>query len=60
MTELTDTLKREHEAAEECNICLKEFAHDEQQGDNDCENRKVRYQRHYTVLVDERPTTIAT
>ena len=25
MTELTDMLKREHEAAEKCHICLKEF-----------------------------------
>ena len=25
MTELTDILKREHEAAEKCRICLKEF-----------------------------------
>ena len=25
MTKLTDVLKREHEAAEKCHICLKEF-----------------------------------
>ena len=42
MTELTDTTKREHEAAEKCHIFLKGFAHDEQQGDNYSENRKVR------------------
>lgn len=42
MTELTDTTKREHEAAEKCHIFLKVFAHDEQQGDNYSENRKVR------------------
>ena len=34
MTELTDVLKREHEAAEKCHICLKEF--------NDPNNKKVR------------------
>ena len=42
MTELMDTTKREHEAAEQCHICLKVFAHDEQQGDNYSEYRKVR------------------
>lgn len=42
MTELMDTTKREHEAAEKCHICLKVFAHDEQQGDNYSEYRKVR------------------
>ena len=40
MTELTDVLKREHEAAEKCHICLKEF--------NDPKNRKVRDYCHYT------------
>ena len=34
MTKLTDVLKREHEAAEKCHICLKEF--------NDPNNKKVR------------------
>ena len=34
MTKLTDVLKREHEAAEKCHICLKEF--------NDPKNKKVR------------------
>ena len=40
MTELTDVLKREHEAAEKCHICLKEF--------NDPKNKKVRDHCHYT------------
>ena len=34
MIKLSDVLKREHEAAEKCHICLKEF--------NDPRNRKVR------------------
>ena len=34
MIKLTDVLKREHEAAEKCHICLKEF--------NDPKNKKVR------------------
>ena len=42
MTKLTDVLKREHEAAEKCHICLKEF--------NDPRNRKVRHHCHYTGL----------
>ena len=42
MTELTDVLKREHEAAEKCHICLKEF--------NDRRNRKVRDYCRYTGL----------
>ena len=42
MTRLTDVLKREHEAAEKCHICLKEF--------NDPRNRKVRDHCHYTGL----------
>ena len=42
MTKLTDVLKREHEAAEKCHICLKEF--------NDPRNRKVRDHCHYTGL----------
>ena len=42
MTELTDALKREHEAAEKCHICLKEF--------NNPEDRKVRDHCHYTGL----------
>ena len=37
MIKLTDALKREHEAAEECHICLKEFR-----------NRKARDHCHYT------------
>ena len=41
MTGLTDVLKREHEAAEKCHICLKEF--------NDSKN-KVRDDCHYTGL----------
>ena len=42
MTKLTDLLKREHEPAEKCHICLKEF--------NDPKNRKVRDNCHYTGL----------
>ena len=42
MTELTDMLKREHETAEKCHVCLKEF--------NDQQNRKVRGHCHYTGL----------
>ena len=40
MTKLTDVLKREHEAAEKCHICLKGF--------NDPKNKKVRDHCHYT------------
>ena len=39
---LTDVLKREHEAAEKCHICPKEF--------NDSRNKKVRVHCHYTGL----------
>ena len=42
MIELTDALKRKHEAAEKCNICLKEF--------NDPKNKKVRDHCQYTGL----------
>ena len=42
MTKLTDVLKREHETAEKCRICLKEF--------NDPRNRKVRVHCYYTGL----------
>ena len=42
MTKLTDVLKREHETAEKCHICLKEF--------NDPRNRKIRDHCHYTGL----------
>ena len=42
MRKLTDVLKREHEAAEKCHICLKEF--------NDSRNKKVRDHCHYTGL----------
>ena len=42
MTKLTDVLKREHEAAKKCHICLKEF--------NDPRNKKVRDHCHYTSL----------
>ena len=42
MAELTDVLKRGHEAAESCHICLKSF--------DDRDNRKVRDQCHYTGL----------
>ena len=41
-TRRTDVLKREHEAAEKCHICLKEF--------NDPRNRKMRDHCHYTGL----------
>ena len=42
MIELTDVLKREHQAAEKCHLCLKEF--------NDPQNKKVRDHCHYTGL----------
>ena len=42
MIRLSGVLKREHEAAEKCHICLKEF--------NDPRNRKVRDHCHYTSL----------
>ena len=42
MTGLTDVQKREHEAAEKCHICLKEF--------NDPRKRKVRDHCHYNGL----------
>ena len=42
MTELTDVLKRDYEAAEKCHICLKEF--------NDPKNRKARDHCHYTGI----------
>ena len=42
MIELTNELKREHEAAEKCHICLKEF--------NDPQNKKVRDHCLYTGL----------
>ena len=42
MTELTDVLKKDHEAAEKCHICLKEF--------NDPKNRKARDHCHYTGM----------
>ena len=42
MTKFTDLQKREHEAAEKCHICHKEF--------NDLRNRKVRDHCHYTGL----------
>ena len=45
MAELTDALKREHEAVKNCHICFKEF--------NDSENRKVRDHCHYTGLYQD-------
>ena len=42
MIKLTDAFKREHEAAEKCHICLKEF--------NDPQNKKVRDHCHYIGL----------
>ena len=44
MAGLTDALKREHEAATTCNICLKEFL------SIDLDNKKVRDHCHYTGL----------
>ena len=53
MAKLTDVRKREHEAAEKCHICLKEF--------NDPRNRKVREITATTpVYIKEQPTIIAT
>ena len=49
MIELTDVLKREHEATKNCHICLKEFI-------NNPKNKKVRDHCHYTGL----PIIIAT
>ena len=45
MTKLTYVQKREHDAAEKCHICLKEF--------NDPRNRRVRDHCHYTGLYQE-------
>ena len=42
MTKLTDVLKREHEEAEKCQICLKEF--------NDPKNKKVTDNCRYNGL----------
>ena len=42
MTELTDVLKRRHEAAEKCHICLKQF--------NNFKNKKVRDHCNYKSL----------
>ena len=42
MIELTDVLKREHEAAETFHVCLKEF--------NDPHNKKLRDHCHYSGL----------
>ena len=42
MIELTDELRREHEAAEKCHICLKQF--------NDIKNKKVKDHCYYTGL----------
>ena len=51
MTKLTDVLKREHEAAEKCHICLKEF--------NSPRNRKVRGHCPTLADIEEQPTIIA-
>ena len=45
MTKFTDVLKRKHEAAEKCHICLKEF--------HDPMNKKMRDHCHYTCLYRE-------
>ena len=42
ITKLTDVQKRDHETAEKCHICLKEF--------NDPKNRKVKDHCHYNDL----------
>ena len=42
MTELTDVLKKEYEAAEKCHTCFKEF--------NNHEHKKVRDHCHYMGL----------
>ena len=42
MTKLTDVDKREHDTAEKCQICFKEF--------NDPRNRNLRDHCHYTGL----------
>ena len=42
VTELTDVLKREHEAEEKCHVCVKEF--------NDPKNKKVTDHCHYRGL----------
>ena len=47
MIELTDVLKREHEAAEKCHLCLKRFS--------DPQNKKIRNHCHYTGLYREPP-----
>ena len=44
MTELTDVLKIQHDAAKRCHICLKEFL------SNDLNNKKVRDHCPYTGL----------
>lgn len=46
VTELTDMLKREHEAAEKYHICLKEFTHAATLGDYDTENRETKDDYH--------------
>ena len=53
MTDLTDVMKLQHEAAEKCHICFKEF--------NEPENRKVREINAIArVCIVVQPTTIAT
>ena len=52
MIKLTDVLKREHEAAEKCHICLKEF--------NDPKNKKVRDHCHSIGLYRGAAAIIAT
>ena len=47
MIELTDVLKREHEAAEKCHLCLKGFS--------DPQNKKIRNHCHYMGLYREAP-----
>ena len=51
MAKLTDELKREHEAAGKCHICLKEF--------NSPRNRKVRGHCPTLADIEEQPTIIA-
>ena len=47
MIELTKVLKREHEAAEKCHLCLKGFS--------DPQNKKIRNHCHYTGIYRQAP-----
>ena len=43
--------KRQHEAAEKCHVCFKEF--------NEPENRKIRDHCHYMGYIEEQPKATA-